>query len=626
MDVLTAPIEWMHIPLIHSIGFALVHFLWQGLLIAGGLWLFLLLNKTLSAQTRYHACIGALLLMALMPISTAIQYHEREENRPASEKVQITWIGAPEAGPVSNQAQSTGAVRRGDQTKEATVKKYVSWPPLIFVGWCLGVFVSLVRLISNWGRLSRLKKYSGRPEDPHVAQLFESIIKKMGVTKGVRLRISDFTFQPFLVGWLKPMIILPSSIVAGLPPDQLEAILVHELVHVRRHDPLIAMWQAGMEVLFFYNPGVKWVSHQMRIEREYCCDQEVLKWVDNKLVYARSLHQLETYRVQASKLALGARDGKLINRISSIMNDKHVHHKKRPALWLTLVLPVVLSSVIISACTDDQHNDLGATAQYEAAMAQILESQQARATPGIALLGIQGPIREKMAAAAEGGNACALSMMPYFYIPEYASSYRQIDKPREETNYMGYKDEIHAWSTQFEDALRKKAEEGNGRAMLLLSHGYNSRWDLLQLSHMVKDDSLSRAWLQRSLDASTPDAYIWKARVSEDSAEKKAYYKTAAELGNGYAYKAWALLELETPEAHFEIIELALKANAEGIHEWLEEELDTLDEQVRLGNEESIRFKAYADSLDLRARLAQMPRTALPSGWDMFCGAKDRLR
>ena len=188
------------------------------------------------------------------------------------------------------------------------------------------------------------------------------------------------------------------------------------------------------------------------------------------------------------------------------------------------------------------------------------------------------------------------------------------------------KRKFRAGVQQFEAALRMKAEEGNGRAMLLLSHGYNTRWDLLQLSHMVKNDSLSQQWLQRSLEANTPEAYIWKARVAEDNAEKKTFYKTAAELGNGYAYKAWALLELETPEAHFDIIDLALKANAEGIHEWLEEELDTLDEQVRLGNEESVRFKAYADSLDLRTRLAQMPRTALPPGWDMFCGAKDRLR
>ena len=537
----------------------------------------------------------------------------------------MNWIVAPEEVPVSAQASSAGAVGDSEAAKQARMKSHISWQPILFIGWCLGVVVSLVRLLCNWGRLSRLKKYSRRPEDPHVALIFESILQKMGVTKVVRLRISDYTFQPLLVGWLKPMILLPSSIATGLSPDQLEAILIHELVHVRRHDPLIALWQSCMEVLFFYNPGVKWVSHQLRIEREYSCDQEVLKWVDNKLVYARSLYQLETYRVQASKLALGARDGKLINRISSIMNDKQVHSKKRPVSWLTLVLPVLLSTVVITACTDGQHEDLGATAQYEAAMAQILETQQARATPGIALLGIQGAIREKMAAAAEGGNACALSMMPYFYIPEYASSYRTSDKPMQETNYQGYKKEIHTWSTQFEDALRKKAEEGNGRAMLLLSHGYNSRWDLLQLSHMAKDDSLSQQWLQRSLEANTPEAYIWKAQVAQDNTDKKAFYKTAAELGNGYAYKAWALLELDTPEAHFAIIDLALKANAEGIHEWLEEELDTLDEQVRLGNEESIRFKAYADSLNLRARLAQMPRTALPSGWDMFCGARDRL-
>lgn len=626
MDVLSSLFEWVHIPLVHSIGFALVHFLWQGMLIAGGLWVFLSLNKSLSAQTRYHACIAALLLMGLMPVSTAIQYHQGERSRPGSEGAQVNWIVAPEEVPVSAQASSTVAVSGSEASKQGAMRRHVSWQPIIFIGWCLGVAVSLVRLISSWGRLSRLKKYSRRSEDPRVASLLESIIQKMGVTKAVRLRLSDYAFQPFLVGWLKPMIILPASIVAGLPADQLEAILIHELVHVRRHDSLIALWQSCMEVLFFYNPGVKWVSHQLRVEREYSCDQEVLKWVDNKLVYAHSLYQLETYRVQASKLALGARDGKLINRISSIMHDKHVHSKKRPGSWLTLVLPVLLSCVVITACTDGQPEDLDATAQYEAAMAQILESQQARATPGIALLGIQGAVREKMEAAAEEGNACAIGMMPYFYIPQYASSYRQIDKPGEEPNYLGYEEEIHSWSKKFEEALRKKAEEGNGRAMLLLSHGHNTRWDLLQLSHMVKNDSLSQIWLQRSVDATTPEAFIWKARMSEDTEEKRALYKRAAELGNGYAYKAWALIEMETPESHFNVVDAALKANAEGIHEWLEEELDTLDEQVRLGNEESISFKQYADSLDLRERLAHMPRTPLPPGWDMFCGAKDRLQ
>ena len=352
MDVFTFPIAWMHIPIIHSIGFALVHFLWQGLLIAGGLWLFLSLNKSLSARTRYHACIAALLLMGLMPVSTAIQYHQGERSRAVSEGAQVNWIVAPEEVPVSAHASSTGAGSHSDISKQDAMSRHTSWQVLIFIGWCLGVIASIVQLIAGWSRLSRLKKYSRRIEDAHVATLFESIIHKMGVTKGVRLRLSDYTFQPLLIGWLKPMIIVPSSIVAGLPPDQLEAILIHELVHVRRHDPLIALWQSCMEVLFFYNPGVKWVSHQLRNEREYSCDQEVLKWVDNKLVYAHSLYQLETYRVQASKLALGARDGKLLNRISSIMNDKPVHPKKRPGSWLTLVLPVLLSCVVITACTE----------------------------------------------------------------------------------------------------------------------------------------------------------------------------------------------------------------------------------------------------------------------------------
>ena len=97
------------------------------------------------------------------------------------------------------------------------------------------------------------------------------------------------------------MVLLPASLLGGIPMDQLEAILAHELAHVRRHDYLVLLGQSVMETLFFYHPAVWWISHRMRVEREYCCDVEAAQ-VSDRLVYVQALANLESGRM---KLALG---------------------------------------------------------------------------------------------------------------------------------------------------------------------------------------------------------------------------------------------------------------------------------------------------------------------------------
>src|SRR5207237_5100112 len=100
-------------------------------------------------------------------------------------------------------------------------------------------------------------------------------------------------------------VLLPVSLVTGIPVSHLEAILAHELAHIRRHDFIINLLQTLIETLFFYHPAIWWLSHRIRIEREHCCDDLVVRVLDNRSEYSRALVAIEELRDRSSVLSLG---------------------------------------------------------------------------------------------------------------------------------------------------------------------------------------------------------------------------------------------------------------------------------------------------------------------------------
>ena len=124
--------------------------------------------------------------------------------------------------------------------------------------------------------------------------------------------------MPTAIGWLQPVILLPASAMTGLSIPQLEAILAHELAHIRRHDYLVNVLQCIVETLLFYHPAVWWVSRKIREEREACCDELAVTLCPDPLVYARALLEMEQLRVAGPRLALAANGGLLMNRIQRL--------------------------------------------------------------------------------------------------------------------------------------------------------------------------------------------------------------------------------------------------------------------------------------------------------------------
>ena len=130
---------------------------------------------------------------------------------------------------------------------------------------------------------------------------------------------------------MKPVVLLPASALAGLTPQQLEAILAHELAHIRRHDYLVNLLQTLVETLLFYHPAVWWLSRRIRIERENCCDDLAVSLCGDPCTYARALADLEALRGPARSLAMAANGGSLLQRVRRLLGAP-TSRRTRPGL------------------------------------------------------------------------------------------------------------------------------------------------------------------------------------------------------------------------------------------------------------------------------------------------------
>ena len=328
-------------PMLPRIGWTLIHFIWQGALIAGALALVLSLTSSRSARARYGAACCAMALMAILPLLTFLLLDVRGEGRIVARgatlggtaDVRGVWdagdagtglfqLKVPPAQPLRSGPLSTSTPineGQGGRAKRGAVPLFELFLPGIVLGWVAGVLLLSLRLLGDWVRILRLGKKDAAPVDDHRRLALADLARRMGIHRPVRLLDSAMARVPMVVGWLRPMILLPASALSGLSPSQLEAILAHELAHIRRHDYLVNLVQLVIETLLFFHPGVWWVSRRIRTEREYCCDDVAVEISGSPRDYARALTQLEEQRLAAPTMALAAGGGILMNRIRRLM-------------------------------------------------------------------------------------------------------------------------------------------------------------------------------------------------------------------------------------------------------------------------------------------------------------------
>ncbi|MEX2120157.1 MAG: M56 family metallopeptidase [Pirellulales bacterium] len=234
--------------------------------------------------------------------------------------------------------------------------------------WCLGVVTFGLRPLLSWHTVRRLRSVGVSPVPAAVAAMLKQTAERLRLRHAVQILQSTLTPVPVVIGYLRPVILLPTSVLSGVPTSQLEAILAHELAHVRRHDFLVNLVQTLVETVFFYHPAVWWLSHRIRIERENCCDDLAVAALGNRVAYGRALLAIEELRGAAPALALGVRSGSLQDRVRRLFAPE----RSERALSADgvfgcglLALVIIAAGIWTSTRADDEKASQGATAALE---------------------------------------------------------------------------------------------------------------------------------------------------------------------------------------------------------------------------------------------------------------------
>ena len=338
-----------------NLALALLHSLWQGTII--GMVLFALL-KTLPARVsrlRYGASLLAQFSMVFVCLVTwsFLNYQPFAESN-------ATQVESANLGNSIHQVLSAPKVLI-EPSEEASATSYtylesssLPWTVWILVIWLIGVIIMLARMSVTIANVNAIRLQCRPVKDQAILGLVEQISKSFHLLRPLKVLLSDSLQSPAVMGIIWPVILLPVSMVSGLSPDALRAILAHEMAHIQRWDYLVNLAQMLIEALLFFNPFVWWINRQIRLEREACCDTQAINVTGDRKQYINALTQvIEQFRAASPKLQPAssfsheAKPGDMLDRVKRI-----VHPERRPRLWTPWpgFIAFLLISALIIAC------------------------------------------------------------------------------------------------------------------------------------------------------------------------------------------------------------------------------------------------------------------------------------
>lgn len=299
----------------HRLGWVLLHSIWQGSVVAIIYAVLRSTSRRCSAEARYLLACAALFCMAAAPI---LSFFYLLPDRVRAPHIEFDVTSMFRSGfPASS---------HGLQVHSAAFWCFADWHrffdpvvPWLAVTWVGGVTLLSIRWLQGYRWVRHLSTVQTMPLDAAGLELLEDLKVRFNVSRPVRLVSSALAEVPMVIGWLRPVILVPASSLTGLTPAQLQAILAHELAHVRRCDYLVNSFQNLVETVMFYHPAVWWISRCIREEREHCCDDMVVRICQDRLMYARALFRLEELRGTPARLAFAASGGSLVDRIRRLV-------------------------------------------------------------------------------------------------------------------------------------------------------------------------------------------------------------------------------------------------------------------------------------------------------------------
>jgi len=331
-------------PIADALGWALLHSIWQLALVGAVTALALAPLRRGASDLRYLVgAVGLSLMLTLPAVTFWTTYETASGNRTGV--AATTAVEEPARRPPTPPAEDAIAAREAGEAPLPAAALLSSWRiesmlPAVVAIWLAGVALLSLRLLNGWFTVERLRVRHRRPAGKAVVEMVDHLSRRLHVRWTVAAFESAAVEVPTVIGWLKPVLLLPVSALAGLTPRQLEAVLAHELAHVRRHDYLVNVLQTVVETLLFYHPAVWWLSRRVRVEREHCCDDLAVTLCGDPVGYARALANLEQSRVGRA-LSLAATDGSLLGRVRRLVGATAPHEDRAPA-WLAAVSAVTI--------------------------------------------------------------------------------------------------------------------------------------------------------------------------------------------------------------------------------------------------------------------------------------------
>ena len=285
------PAEWFEQPFWIQLAATLLHFIWQGTLVAGIVGLLLISPLLKRANSRYLACVTGMAAMALLPCVTFFTLESSFESALAGGET-VVLIPAKITGSLNDPTVTEAA-----STDVGTVFRIPpEWPYWTLSVWLTGVVFFGSRLLLGLFAVSRFTATSA-PAPERIAELVRRISRRVGCHIRTRVVVSTRIAEPIAVRILRASIVLPAAWLVEVPADVLESVIAHELAHIRRRDLWINLFQRIVETLLFYHPSVWWLSSRTRWERELCCDELAVQAVGSRAAYARALEFVAHRRV-----------------------------------------------------------------------------------------------------------------------------------------------------------------------------------------------------------------------------------------------------------------------------------------------------------------------------------------
>ena len=321
-----------------ALGWMVIHSLWQATLIAFIAGALNIALRKRSARVRYVVSNISLFMVFLLSVATFCYHYDFSK-----EPTQLRLI--PTEITTTSQAQTDMSNLKSDVAPPLSIQGFKAYfnqnIALIVTFWLLGVAIFLLKLMGGISYIYYLKNRMNFPADEYWTEMLARLSEKAGLKQGIEIVESALVRTPMVIGHLKPLILFPMGMINRLAPEEVEAILAHELAHVMRKDYIFNVLQSVVEALFYFHPAVWWLSSQIRNERESACDDIAIDLINSKMNYAKALvtiQEMAYYPLSPALGFAGQRQNQFVLRIKRILNQPNQKSTIMEKLVATLLI------------------------------------------------------------------------------------------------------------------------------------------------------------------------------------------------------------------------------------------------------------------------------------------------